>query len=69
MILRDFEKWYPKISKILFKSECIDMSTPLPPAAATVTAVRGMHHMMDSYCRENKIPYPQMLPTHSGKEP
>lgn len=58
MTLRDFETWYPKISKVLFESECLDMSTPLPPAAATVSAIRGMHHMMGAFCRENNIPYP-----------
>ena len=58
MGLRDFEIWYPKINQTLIEDICIAESTPLPAAAATTRAIRGMAHMMGSFCREKNIPYP-----------
>lgn len=58
MDLRDFETWYPRVSTVHVQNIAVDMSTPLPAAVATTSAIRGMAHMMGSFCRENKIPYP-----------
>ena len=57
MSLKEFDTWYPHVNGTISE---IGESTPSP--ITIYRAIKGMQHMMGSFCRENRIAYPSDAP-------